>query len=189
MMSRRPVQGSWSSLSRSGRRIIRRALGGDLAERDIRWLDCGAGARVLEVGVASGFYTLPLARSLRSRATLIALDLPGPRLAGVCAAAAAAGAPLSGVYADCRSLPFASASLDAILFAYSLEVIPAPEQALAEAARVLRPGGQLVLFLWRPLLKGRRRDLLACAERTFRLERSAEGLQNVRYSFRRNVEP
>ena len=48
------------------------------------------------------------------------------------------------------------------------------------------PGGQLVLFLWRPALrKRRRRALLEFLEHDFILERASDGLQNLRRSYRR----
>ena len=45
---------------------------------------------------------------------------------------------------DMTSLPFASASFDVVTTSYGLRNVPALETALAEIARVLRPGGLLV---------------------------------------------
>jgi len=44
-----------------------------------------------------------------------------------------------------ESLPIDTASLDAVTCVLVLHHLPAPERALAEAARVLRPGGRLLL--------------------------------------------
>jgi SAM-dependent methyltransferase len=46
--------------------------------------------------------------------------------------------------ADMRDLPFAAASFASVLAVQSLEHVPDPERVLAEAARVLEPGGVAV---------------------------------------------
>jgi SAM-dependent methyltransferase len=48
--------------------------------------------------------------------------------------------------ADGRALPFEEGSFDGVVFATTLCHIPEPERALAEAHRVLRPGGTLVVY-------------------------------------------
>lgn len=49
------------------------------------------------------------------------------------------------IYADAEALPFADASVDAVALLEVMEHLPEPERALAEVARVLRPGGVLLL--------------------------------------------
>jgi DNA-binding transcriptional ArsR family regulator len=49
------------------------------------------------------------------------------------------------VVADARELPFDAASFDAAVLLHVLTQVAAPAEVLAEAARVLRPGGTLVL--------------------------------------------
>ena len=48
--------------------------------------------------------------------------------------------------ADVHELPFATASFDAVLVFHTLTYAEHPARALAECARVLRPGGRLVLL-------------------------------------------
>lgn len=55
------------------------------------------------------------------------------------------------VYASGLALPFRAGAFDAVLCTEVLEHVPEPNQLLAEVARVLRPGGALVLtvpWLW-----------------------------------------
>ena len=101
-------------------------------------------ARVLEVGCGTGVLTRQLARwpgvggvigvdpapSLLRRARELTADLPGIEFRE----------------ADGRSLPFEDAAFDVVVYDSALCHIPRPELALAEACRVLRPGGRLAAF-------------------------------------------
>ncbi|MCU0912065.1 MAG: methyltransferase domain-containing protein [Rhodobacteraceae bacterium] len=46
---------------------------------------------------------------------------------------------------DARSLDFPDASFDAVAAMHILSVVPEPERVMAEIARVLKPGGQVVV--------------------------------------------
>ena len=50
------------------------------------------------------------------------------------------------IVGDATSLPFAAGTFDAVVLHLILAVIPRPDLALAEAARVLRTGGRLLVF-------------------------------------------
>jgi SAM-dependent methyltransferase len=55
-----------------------------------------------------------------------------------------AGAPRPVVRGDATTLPFPAATFDAVTALYMLYHMPEPERAVAEARRVLRPGGLFI---------------------------------------------
>lgn len=98
-------------------------------------------ARLLEVGCGTGIITALLA-DLPDVAEVTGCD----PAAGFVDRARRRAPHLRFEVADGRSLPFATSSFDGVVFATTLCHIPAPELALAEARRVLRPGGYLLVY-------------------------------------------
>ncbi|HEY1295486.1 MAG TPA: methyltransferase domain-containing protein [Chloroflexota bacterium] len=101
-------------------------------------------ARVLEVGCGSGAIARVLARWPGVR-DVLGID-PSPILLERARQLASGISNLSFEQADVRSLCLENARFDVVVFHTSLCHIPEPERALAEAYRVLRPGGRLVIF-------------------------------------------
>jgi SAM-dependent methyltransferase len=123
------------------------------------WLPSAAGARALDLACGSGRYL----RALAERgAEVIGLDL-SPEMLG---RAAGLGRPLA--RGDMVRLPFAAAAFDLVVCGLAVGHAPALGPVLAEAARVLRPGGALLYSDFHPLAA------LSGLERTFR---AADGRQ------------
>lgn len=102
------------------------------------------GARVLEVGCGTGTVTRVLAR-WPGVTEAVGIDL-SPVFLAKARALGTGVTNLSFIEGDGRSLPFEDGSFDVIVFNITLSHMIGPERALAEAFRVLRFGGWLVVF-------------------------------------------
>jgi SAM-dependent methyltransferase len=109
------------------------ARGERIAADVVPWLAPG---RVLEVGVGTGL----VAAALRARGVAVyGLDLSPAMLRRAVDRIGPAVA-----CADARALPIGSGTMDNVLFVAALHAIGDVAGAVAEAARVLRPGGRVV---------------------------------------------
>lgn len=115
-----------------------------LRETYFREIPFPASARVLEVGCGTGGVTRALA-GWESVGEAVGVD-PSPQFVARARELAAEIDNVSFTEGDGRALPFDDESFDAVVFHTTLCHIPEPELALAEATRVLRPGGSLVAF-------------------------------------------
>ena len=108
-------------------------------------LDLDPGDRVLEVGPGTGYYTFDMAAALPQGQVDI-FDIQQQMLDHVMREANRRGvmnvAPSLG---DAQRLPYGDDVFDAAVLVTVLGEIPDQEQALRETARVLKPGGRLVV--------------------------------------------
>jgi SAM-dependent methyltransferase len=99
--------------------------------------------RVLEVGVGTGLLAL---RLHEAGIPVSGLDLSAPMLAKLVEKAGGAS-PFPIVLGDATTMPFADRTFGAAYLRWVLHLIPDWRAALAEMARVVRPGGVLVVCL------------------------------------------
>jgi demethylmenaquinone methyltransferase/2-methoxy-6-polyprenyl-1,4-benzoquinol methylase len=99
-------------------------------------VDARPGERVLDLAAGTAVSTVSLARS---GAWCVAADFS----LGMLRAGSARDVPK--VAADALALPFADAAFDAVTISFGLRNVADPDAALAEMARVTRPGGRLVV--------------------------------------------
>jgi SAM-dependent methyltransferase len=145
---------------------VARALDSDVAV--LERLLAPSGRDILDVGCGGG----ALVRALAARGARAAgLEIAEDRLAAA-RAADDGGARYAVGRAD--ALPFADASLDAVVFMRSLHHVPVTEMAaaLGEARRVLRSGG--VVYVAEPLAEGEHFELMSIVEDELEVRAAAQ---------------
>jgi len=100
--------------------------------------------RILDAGCGNGRYSRFLLRHADPDALITAFDYSQGMLQR--ARARLRTDRILQVAADLTRLPYANASFDAVVCGWVLEHLPDPRPGLAELARVLRPGGKLLLL-------------------------------------------
>jgi SAM-dependent methyltransferase len=109
--------------------------------------DIGAGDHVLDIAAGNGNVAVAAAAT---GARVTASDLTSPLVAAGRERTAAAGLDVRWDEADAEALPYADGRFDAATSAFGLMFAPRPEVAIAEAFRVVRPGGVVGLSAWTP---------------------------------------
>ena len=123
--------------------FCRSALWHFLAPRMIPWAtqDCSLAGRVLEIGGGSGAMAEAIIHS-HGQVNLTTTDVDPAMIQA--AQRSLTGLPIEARQADATALPFADESFDMVVSFLMLHHVVEWEQAVAEVARVLRPGGLFV---------------------------------------------
>ena len=109
-------------------------------------LDPKAGDRILEVGPGTGYYTLDVAEWVKPDGEIEILDLQQEMLDHTIRRAGERGlVNVNPTQSDATSMPYEDDSFDAAFLVTVLGEIPDQDAALRELARVLKPGGRLVV--------------------------------------------
>jgi ubiquinone/menaquinone biosynthesis C-methylase UbiE len=102
--------------------------------------------RILEIGPGSGYYSLDLAAWIGGAGQLDIFDIQQEMLDHTMGRAEERGLTnLNPTQGDARELPYEADSFDAVVLTTVLGEIPDRDAAIREIARVLRPGGRLVV--------------------------------------------
>ncbi len=109
------------------------------------WLPTGDGQRWLDVGCGNGAFTEQLMRR-RQPSDMKGIDPSAGQIAYAQTRVGAAGAAFQ--VGDAMALPFAANQFDAAAMALVISFVPDPAKAVAEMARVVRPGGLIAAYMW-----------------------------------------
>ena len=116
-----------------------------------------AGQRVLDVAAGSGDLARAFARRVGPGGEVWVTDINSSMLALGRDRLLDAGAVCPAVQCDAEKLPFRDAGFDCVSVAFGLRNMTRKDAALAEMARVLKPGGRLLVLefskVWKPLEK------------------------------------
>jgi SAM-dependent methyltransferase len=109
-------------------------------------LDPRPGDRILEVGPGTGYYTLDVAGWVMPDGQVDILDLQQEMLDHTMRRAGERGlSNLTPTQSDATGMPYEDGTYDAAFLVTVLGEIPDQDAALRELARVLKPGGRLVV--------------------------------------------
>ena len=114
-----------------------------------RELLAGKGQSVLDVGCGAGTFTWLLAPLFKR---IAGLDPKAARIEEAKATAKSKGLDADFRVGAAEKMPFADASFDVVVFSNSLHHIPGMDAAMAEAARVVKPGG--LVYVMEPVPAG-----------------------------------
>lgn len=118
-----------------------------LTKNSVEPRDIFAGKRVLDAGCGSGNYTFAIAEFGAARVVGIDLGIRGLEFARQKAKHSVAGEVVEYVEASATSIPYPDDHFDVVWSNSVVHVCGDYERALSEAARVLRPGGTMFLYV------------------------------------------
>jgi SAM-dependent methyltransferase len=114
-----------------------------LPEREVRALPSVRGKDVVELGCGTAYWSAWLARQ---GARVVGLDSSSRQLATARALQREHGLVFPLIQADAEQVPLAGGRFDVVLSEYGASIWCDPYRWIPEAARLLRPGGELVFL-------------------------------------------
>lgn len=143
-----PIQAAWASpigsmVYDNAQALARRWI--SAWQLPLEWLAVPQGGVALDVGSGPGNVTASLARAAGPQGLGLGVDISEPMLAR--AVRNEAGPQVGFIKADAQRLPLRDSTIDVAVSTAVLQLVPKPADALAEIARVLRPGGRLAVMV------------------------------------------
>jgi SAM-dependent methyltransferase len=150
-MSERNFRWRWSNVDASDRADEYVELLNQLRPDDdparfpntLAWIAPQPNERILEVGCGNGAVARAVANYQPDIREVVAVDASAVMIAAARQAIAGRALPVTYAVADAQQLPFPDGAFDRSYAQELFVILPDPEQALRELARVTRPGGQM----------------------------------------------
>jgi demethylmenaquinone methyltransferase/2-methoxy-6-polyprenyl-1,4-benzoquinol methylase len=115
-------------------------------ERAVDRAQVGPGSDALDICCGTGDLALELRRRIGPDGRVVGSDFSEPMLELARRKSGDEGLPVEFGWADALDLPYGDASFDAVTIGFGARNLADLEKGLAEMARVLRPGGRLVIL-------------------------------------------
>jgi demethylmenaquinone methyltransferase / 2-methoxy-6-polyprenyl-1,4-benzoquinol methylase len=115
-------------------------------ERAVDRADVGSGSDALDVCCGTGDLALALRRRIGPDGRVVGCDFSEPMLEIARQKSGEEGLAVEFGWADALELPYGDESFDAVTVGFGARNLAELEKGLAEMARVLRPGGRLVIL-------------------------------------------
>lgn len=112
----------------------------------VRASGAARGDRVLDCATGTGDLAIAFRRAVGPEGDVVGVDFCGEILALAPPKAARSRAPVRFQVADVMALPFPSGSFDVASIAFGIRNVDDPAQGISEMARVVRPGGRVVVL-------------------------------------------
>jgi demethylmenaquinone methyltransferase / 2-methoxy-6-polyprenyl-1,4-benzoquinol methylase len=115
-------------------------------QRAVDRAEIGSGSDALDICCGTGDLALELRRRIGPDGRVVGSDFSEPMLELARRKSGEEGLPVEFGWADALDLPYGDASFDAVTIGFGARNLADLEKGLSEMARVLRPGGRLVIL-------------------------------------------
>lgn len=114
--------------------------------RAVRLSGAKPGMRVLDCATGTGDLALAFGRAVGPEGAVVGTDFCAPMLAAAPGKARRAGLNVTFEVADALALPYADSLFDMASIAFGIRNVDSPALCLREMARVVKPGGRVVVL-------------------------------------------
>lgn len=119
----------------------------DALDHAVERLAPAVGERILDLATGTGWTSRVVARR-EPAAKIVGVDIADRMLESARERATREGLAITYQHGDAERLPFEDRSFDAVISTFGVMFASKPDAAAAELARVVRPGGRVVLATW-----------------------------------------